>query len=257
MVDDAALLDRERVGQAAYYRILARGHRRSRLVEAGAGVQATIVPATPERSLPNSVVYLGDPAAVLGAYDALATAYAESGVAAWTVWVRPGDDELAAGLEARGHALDGTPAIMGAALADLDLQPRTDPDVDEAAGWDVVGALNDAAYGLKPGSLGPSIAGLAADAMTVLVARSDGVPAACVAYHVTNGDCQLEYVATLPRARGRGLAGELAREALRRARAAGATTTTLESSSLGQPVYERLGYRVLGRLRMFERREPV
>jgi hypothetical protein len=46
----------------------------------------------------------------------------------------------------------------------------------------------------------------------------------------------------------------LLREALRDSLARGCTTTTLESTSLGRPVYERIGYRSLGTLQMWERR---
>jgi GNAT superfamily N-acetyltransferase len=61
-------------------------------------------------------------------------------------------------------------------------------------------------------------------------------------------------VAVVPQARGRGLAAELMRRALAQARSAGALTTSLESTALGEPVYRSLGYRALGRFGMWERR---
>jgi GNAT superfamily N-acetyltransferase len=57
-----------------------------------------------------------------------------------------------------------------------------------------------------------------------------------------------------PEARGRGLSAEILRHALSAARAQGATTTSLESSAMGEPTYRRLGYRDLGRLGMWEKR---
>ena len=47
------------------------------------------------------------------------------------------------------------------------------------------------------------------------------------------------------------------REGLRRARDAGAQSATLEASPMGYPIYERIGYRTLGRLRMLELRKPA
>jgi GNAT superfamily N-acetyltransferase len=69
-----------------------------------------------------------------------------------------------------------------------------------------------------------------------------------------DGNACVQFVATHPDARGQGLAIGLMRQALRAARERGCTTTTLESTKLGRPVYERLGYRPLGTLGMWELR---
>jgi GNAT superfamily N-acetyltransferase len=68
-------------------------------------------------------------------------------------------------------------------------------------------------------------------------------------------NCDITLVATLPEARGRGMAGALIRRALADARERGCRTTTLVATRLGYPVYARLGYRDLGRLQMWERRK--
>jgi GNAT superfamily N-acetyltransferase len=70
--------------------------------------------------------------------------------------------------------------------------------------------------------------------------------------HGTNSD--LEWVAVVPEARGRGLSGKLLAHALADAAERGLLTTTLVASPLGRPVYERAGYRPLGALQMWERR---
>ena len=63
-------------------------------------------------------------------------------------------------------------------------------------------------------------------------------------------------VATVPEFRGRGLCSELMRPALRSARETdGCTTTTLEGSPMGEPVYDRMGYRSLGRFGLWEKRQ--
>lgn len=74
------------------------------------GVVAAIVPAAPERSVMNSVLYR-NPQALEAAYDELAAAYEEIG-ASWTVWVPPGDAAAAALLETCGHVLDAEPMAM-------------------------------------------------------------------------------------------------------------------------------------------------
>src|SRR3954447_16510861 len=67
-------------------------------------------------------------------------------------------------------------------------------------------------------------------------------------------DASVGWVATLPRARRRGLASGVIRAALRRARERGRTSTTLWASAMGAPVYERLGYRILGHVHLWEQR---
>lgn len=252
-MDDPELLEREHRSQAAYYRLLANGHADSFVADLPGGVQATVVPVSPSRSLPNAVLY-DDPAAVIAGHAELSDVYARAGVRAWTVWVRPGDDDLAYELEQRGHRLDGTPMIMGTALEGLGLEAQATLDLDEQPRWDVAGAINDAAYGLEPGALRGPLSALRSDQISLIIARLDGEPVACAGFLTTGGDCQAGFVATLPQARGRGLCAAIMREGLRRARADGATSATLEGSAKGEPVYQRLGYRDLGRARMMELR---
>jgi predicted acetyltransferase len=68
------------------------------------------------------------------------------------------------------------------------------------------------------------------------------------------GDCYISFVATRPHARNRGIASDLMRAALRDGLEQGCVTTTLEASAMGRSAYERLGYRPLGTLQMWERR---
>ena len=63
-------------------------------------------------------------------------------------------------------------------------------------------------------------------------------------------------MATVPEARGRGLARKLMTHALHEARDRGSTTTSLQATKMGYPVYAGLGYRDLGALQVGERREP-
>jgi ribosomal protein S18 acetylase RimI-like enzyme len=250
-VDDAELARRQFHSHRAFYALLGRAPG-NRLLERP-GVQAAIVPGSPERSMPNAVVY-DDADALLAAHGELVAAYDAAGVRAWTVWTSPGEEEVGRRLEALGHAFDGRPPLMAAALDDVDLASRLELDLDPAPSWRDVGRLNDEAYGLGGAPLETALAALPADAAHVLVARVDGAPAASAVVLVCGQDAYVCFVAVAPAARRRGLCSELVRRGLARAAAEGATTTTLEASAMGAPVYARLGYRSLGEMGMWERR---
>ncbi len=253
-MDDATLIERRRQSQMAGYRAIGTAAAGSFWREVRPGVQATVVPGCPDRSLPNSVVYT-DAGAVLDAHDELTALYDDAGVRAWTVWVVPGDEGLAAGLQARGHAIDGTPAVMVARMEEVDLAAAGELDLDPAPSWAVFGDLNDRAYGLPPGTFAPILAGMGDPCLHLHIARLGGEAVAGLAtIEAGQGDSELAFVATVPEARGRGLGAALIRHALRGARERGCTSTTLEASAMGEPLYARLGYRGLGSMRMLERR---
>ena len=255
-MDDAELAARERATMHAFFtEVLALD---GTVTRPAPGVAGVIVPSVPHRSVPNSVVY-EDPAvldddAVL---DAIGATYAEAGVHAWTVWVRPGDEWLAERLAARGHVHDAEPMVMAAPLDEIDLRPRGALDVDPDPDWRTLGVVNDRAYG-TPGDLERAVGGLGdVEGCTLWIARENGVPVAAAAIHLHGGDAGVELVAVVPEARGRGLAAELVRHALADAARAGATTTSLQATKIGEGVYRRLGYRALGRYGMWERRSPA
>jgi GNAT superfamily N-acetyltransferase len=215
------------------------------------GVVAAVVPAAPERSVVNSVTY-EHPAALAAAYGELDAAYTRIG-AAWTVWVHPGDAEAAALLEARRHLLDAAPEAMGRALDEPIERPAL---ADFTAQGDLSDAMriNDRAYPFATDSFSRALTRLPDGAAQLYVARLDRAPVACCATvdDATNSEVQL--VAVIPEARGRGLAGKLVSHALADAAGRGMETSTLVATRLGRPVYERLGYRPLGALQMWERR---
>lgn len=255
-VDDAALADRERATMQAFFaEVLAHD---GTVVRPARGVVAAVVPSVPHRSMPNSVVYedarVLDDDAVL---DAIGATYAQAGVHAWTVWVRPGDEWLTERLAARGHVHDAEPMLMAAPLDGMDLEPRAALDLDPDPDWRTLAIVNDRAY-RTPGDLERAVGGLRdVEGCTLWIARDGGEPVAAAAIHLHEGDAGVELVAVVPEARGRGLSAELLRHALTDAARAGATTTSLQATKLGEPVYRRLGYRALGRYGMWERRTPA
>jgi ribosomal protein S18 acetylase RimI-like enzyme len=221
------------------------------------GVVASVVPAVPERSVMNSVIY-DDPTTLAASLDELAAEYDDAGVMAWTVWVPEFDRSTPELLGQAGHVLDATPAAMVCdpaqverpAPGELELLP--DPTFAEVAG------LNDLAYGYSGEPFRRALGDAPADGVHLYVAALDGGPAACVvAEDHHEGDCGIYWVATHPEARGRGLATALMREALADAHERGRRTSTLQATTLGQPIYERVGYRSIGTLEMWERREPA
>ena len=231
---------------------LAAGSKDARMIERD-GVLAAVVPATPERSVFNSVLYR-TPENLAAARDELAGAYDEAGIYAWTVWVPESDRASAELLHSAGHKLDATPRAMVLELADL---AEPDPgDLD----WSAEGSLtdmkriNDAAYGDPPGTFERGIGNPPAETWRIYEARLEGRAASVLAVTDIEGDCAIWWVATLPEARGRGLAGRLLHVALAEARERGAATSPLQATKLGRPIYERLGYRDIGELQMWERR---
>jgi len=215
-------------------------------------VRAALTPVRPDRSVLNCVAYT-DSDALIAAIDELAGVYDKGGIQAWTVWVPEGDTAVAAALEAAGHVLDGEPRDMGAPLDEMDLEPRAELDLDPAPDWVDIAEVNEAAYysSAQGSYFGPALADYEA---RPYLARLEGRPACTVAVEDIDGDAYVQLVATRPEAQRRGLAGELMRLALREARERGCTTTTLEGTAAGAPVYRRLGYRDLGVLQMWERR---
>jgi GNAT superfamily N-acetyltransferase len=256
-MDDAELAARQLAGQREMYRSMGERVAGASVVERPGGVLACMVPTRPERSVFNSVVY-EDSDALLAVRDELDVAYLAAGVRAWTVWVRPEHDSLGPALEATGHAFDGQPMLMAAALEELDLEPRHALDLVASPTWEDLARLNDRAYGIDPAeSFVAAFTGFDDPRGRLYLARVDGEPVAGLGTLSVEGTCEIVYVATVPEARGRGLSSELMRTALRAARADGCDVTTLEATALGEPVYARLGYRPLGRLGMYELRRPA
>lgn len=244
-------------GVAAEIRCFGSGHPDSRVIELD-GVIAAVVPAAPDRSVFNSVSY-ESPVALEAALAELTAAYDDAGVRAWTVWV-PDDDHVTAALLAEhGHVLDGNPRAMALELSELGPGPgaelvRVEADAATAA------ALNDVAYGLE----GPAFAAALSEPKDSPIrwffaadATEARTPICCLGLVAAGDDAVVTAVATAPEHRGLGVAGTLLRQALDEARSDGFATASLQASKLGAGVYERLGFRDLGAISMWERRRPA
>jgi GNAT superfamily N-acetyltransferase len=220
------------------------------------GVLASINPAAPDRSMFNWVV-AERPEQLFAAYAELARCYAEAGVRAWTVWSDEHDQETADWVTARGHTLDAKPRAMAAEIASLALPEVGDLSWRTTGDMSVVAAINDAAYDFPPPAFRAALVHNADPRWRAYVARQGDADVACVlSYESEDGDCGVSGVASLPAARGTGTASRLLAVAVTEAAERGASTTTLQATSKGAPVYTRLGYRDLGAMIMWERRVP-
>ncbi|MEA2494816.1 MAG: hypothetical protein QOJ29_2727 [Thermoleophilaceae bacterium] len=199
----------------------------------------------PQRSVMNSVVYKRG-ADVVAAYDWLESRYAP--VDAWTVWVPETDADTAAFLESRGHKLDADPAMM---VCDLkSFEPAANLPAWEPGTLEQLGRINEAAYPWRDGSMEHAIAGARfGDELRIYVTEGSAL-----ATLDCDGDAMVIFVATLPEARGRGLAGGLLAAALVEARERGCDISTLQATKMGEPVYARLGYVRFGAIQMWEKR---
>ncbi len=216
------------------------------------GLVASLTPATPQRSLFNSVYY-DDPAALAEAVDSLAEAYDSNGVQAWTVWVPDADRETAGLLAARGHALDAEPRAMAIELADFGFEPPMPAGVTPAPIDALVCAeLNDGAYGYGPDGFRAGLAG--ETAIRWHGAFEAGQAVGCVGAIDVGDDCLITGVATPPEQRGRGIASWLLHRVIAEARDRGLTTASLQATRAGAPLYERLGFRDFGFVEMWELR---
>ena len=83
------------------------------------------------------------------------------------------------------------------------------------------------------------------------IAFLDGVPVAAAALFDGAGVAGIYNVSTVPEARGRGIGRAVTAAALAEGVARGLRTAVLGASDLGHPVYRRLGFREVSRLRSY------
>jgi GNAT superfamily N-acetyltransferase len=248
-MDDGRWLQRNLVGMQAAFRTFA--------LSAGAqlleldSIVATVNPAVRERSVFNSVIYL-DPEALADAYQELAAVYAQAGCA-WTVWAPEGDTATTGLLEGAGHTLDAQPRAMGLELAGVEEPDLSGLDWSDGGEVKEMTALNDGAYGYPIGTWRRGI-GPEPEGMRIYLARVDGEPAATVGAIDAGDDCSIWCVATAESARGRGLCTALMRRAIFDAAQRGRSSSTLQATKLGAPVYRRCGYLDFGAIGMWEQR---
>lgn len=204
---------------------------------------ASVVPSASDSPLLNTIVPLR-PRAGLEAIERLLPVF---GDARWGVWAERREE---AGLRRAGLHCELAPwRLMAAPIEELD---DSDGEGEPTADLALVGALNDVAYGLDHGRLERHFAPLPAERVHGYRLDRGGRPVAAAAMIDHEGDAGFLFVATVPKARGQGLAAALMRRALADARAAGARTASLLATTMGRRLYDRLGFRDLGAARLWE-----
>lgn len=253
-ISDAELERRVRAGLPSEIALFGGSSPEGRVVRIG-GIVAAISPATPDRSLFNSV-YADDPAEIEPHLDELEATYEGAGVAAWTVWMPAGHRLGSEVLARRGHVLDGEPRSMGVEISEFRPPERRLPEgVEIRAGSSVeAGTINDAAYGLER-AWGAALRGEPALPVRWALAVEEGRPIACAGAIDVEDDLAITGVATLPDRQGRGLASLLMARLIAEGGERGLVTSTLQASRAGAPVYQKLGFRDVGNSELWEKRK--
>ncbi|HXZ61134.1 MAG TPA: GNAT family N-acetyltransferase, partial [Acidimicrobiales bacterium] len=195
-----------------------------------------------------------DPAALLTRADSFFSRLGRG----FTVKVRDdgADEDLraactAAGLEPFGgtapemilrRPVPKTPTIEGVILRVVD-------DVDGLRAFQEVNAAAYATYGMPAEVLSElfdrSDAVLGDGGAHVVLARRGDEPVATAMAYESDGVASLQWVGTVPAARGIGLGAQVTAAATNLVFARGASSCTLQASAMGEPVYRRLGYEAL------------
>jgi GNAT superfamily N-acetyltransferase len=235
---------------AAFHGLLGQAALGGQLLELS-GVVAAIVPGLPDLTVANAAVYR-DADGLGRALPALGRAYDEAGVARSIVWASPDDATGLGHLREAGYSLYAESPAMTLDLSRLPVEDDPLDDWSDSPAPDEIASVVEGSYGLEDGAVGAALDGWLPGA-TAYVARVDGRAASCLTIVREGPDAGVFLVGTVPGARGRGLARRLLLRALHEARERGATVSSLQSSRLGYPVYQRLGYVESCRLGMWER----
>jgi GNAT superfamily N-acetyltransferase len=142
---------------------------------------------------------------------------------------------------------------MGVALDDPALKFGGPLEI-EVPSLAVLGDLNERAYG-DSGTFGPLVQALHDDRIRTH-GLHDSQAFVCVAMTLEVGDdLSIQYVATEESHRRKGLASKLLLAVMAEARDRGMKSATLQASTEGLPVWERLGFRQVATLRGYLRPE--
>jgi ribosomal protein S18 acetylase RimI-like enzyme len=208
-------------------------------VERLGGVAAGVFPAGPERDVYNNALLerdleMGSRASAVEAMEATYTAH---GIERFAAWVHESDRAMQTDLERRGYSVETTTRAMGLTIESVQVpEPPLDlvsPDWDE--------------HLRIAGVPGGFLAGVDRDAFHVVVGRVDGVGVATALAYDFQRDRGIYNVATVERARRRGLGTALTRALMRDAVDRGCETASLQATPMAERLYSAIGFRNLGR----------
>jgi ribosomal protein S18 acetylase RimI-like enzyme len=218
------------------------------LAETSAGAQVHQSPRAVVATFPswlplnNAVVLDGDPATPSVVAPEVARVYADAGVDVWALWVPSWGvsfDDPDRVLEIAGLERDTTTLVMQSVLSP---RLRAHDEVVEASLAAIVRLANEEPVPAHELGAPETTPGLSAWALVV-----DGVAVVGAWTFLHREDCGIYAVGTLPAFRRRGFARTLMEHVLGSARRRGARTASLQSTRMGQPLYESLGFTPVGR----------
>lgn len=179
-------------------------------------------------------------------------------------WQSPEADAAAADLSALGLEPAGETPAMAVELAQLPGQAPQVPglriiEADTPARRSQWAALAgegtfSSEFAPKLAALERQLSGAEYEAQRQYIGLLNGAPVACSAMILARGVAGIYAVATLPAARGKGIGTAMTVAPLLRARDMGFHVGVLQSSSLGRPVYERIGFSVVAAYRNYLQR---
>ncbi len=223
----------------ASWRALARLSRGARVVQAPAVAAAVF----PEMAPLNNAILLHTAHGRWAAGVSVATSlFGDAGIDGWALWMPSRATDFAAVdrvSDVPGFTRDVTTLVMQATLT-AGLSP--DEGVVRTSVSAAAGLSDD--HPMRSVDLPEPDAPRGLDAW-VMIDDEIAVSGAWSFLHGT--DCGIYAVETLPGRRRRGLARALVEHVLADAHRRGARTATLQSTPMGQPLYESLGFRPVGR----------
>jgi ribosomal protein S18 acetylase RimI-like enzyme len=248
-MDDAVLSQRLWDGFAQLQALLGGHAGPGRVIERD-GLVASIVPGSPDSPTLNAAVAI-DPDAAPEHLRELKQRYQDAKVRRWGLWM---DGRAALPAQALAHAgmvvTTASPG-MGAALDDLTPTECREPT---HADLTTVGRVNDLAYGNYDARLERTLQPLPNGILHGYRVDHDGKPAAVALALHHNGDCGVSFVATVPKARRKGLGTQVMRQVFTAAQDDGCTTATLQATDVGERLYRALGFRHLCVMQLWELR---
>jgi GNAT superfamily N-acetyltransferase len=215
------------------------------------GLLASIVPGAPESPTLNAAVAL-EPDVIPEHLRELEDRYRAARVRRWGVWLDGSATLAARALYHAGLSPTAQSPGMGAEIEEIDSPVAPAP---QQADLTTVGRVNDLAYGNHDQRLERTLTPLPNGVLNGFRANlRDGSAGAVALAHLLDQDCGISFVATVPRARRKGLATNVMQQALAHSRTQGCTTTTLQATDVGERLYEHLGYHRLCDMQLWERR---
>jgi ribosomal protein S18 acetylase RimI-like enzyme len=191
--------------------------------------------------LNNAIMLDAHDGAATAAASRLANVYAEAGVDVWALWVPSRATDLDAPDDVRevGQlARDTTTLVMEATLSQ-ELRPH-----DGVVRTSIAAVTRAASEAVPTTELEEPDQAPGLDGWVMV---QDDVTVSCAWSFLRETDCGIYTVGTLPAWRRRGLARSLVEHVLADAAHRGARTATLQSTRMGQPLYESLGFEPVGR----------